>query len=130
MKFKRYCKTLKLKNNSELIEEYKELHARGNAWHEITEGMKKVGIIDMEIYIYGTRLFMIMETVIDFNHDIAMKELSRMPRQKEWETLVSKYQDTTVDSTAAEKWKLIDRIYKLDQKKEEVAVEGYIQELN
>jgi hypothetical protein len=61
-KFKRYCKTLQLENDAELIEEYKKLHAMGNAWPEITRGMKDVGIIDMEIYLDGTTLFMIMDT--------------------------------------------------------------------
>ena len=61
-KFKRYCKTLQLENDAAFIEEYKKLHAMGNAWPEITQGMKDVGIIDMEIYLDGTTLFMIMDT--------------------------------------------------------------------
>ena len=51
IKFKRYCKTLQLENDAEFIEEYKKIHAMGNAWPEITQGMKDVGIIDMEIYL-------------------------------------------------------------------------------
>jgi len=47
--FKRYCKTLKLENDPQLINEYIKVHAMGAAWPEVTEGMKKVGIIDMEI---------------------------------------------------------------------------------
>lgn len=45
--------------------------------------MKEVGILDMEIYLLGTRLFMIMDTVPDFDHDSAMTELAKKPRQSE-----------------------------------------------
>jgi len=113
--FKRYCKTLALKNDAQLIEDYKKAHAPNAAWPEITQGMKDVGIIDMEIYILGTRLFMIMDTVADFDHDKAMAELATKPRQSEWEAYVSKFQQTSAKATADEKWQLMERIYKLDK---------------
>lgn len=115
MKTKRYCKSLKLHNDSDLIEAYKKVHAPGTVWPEITTGMKEVGILDMEIYIQGNQLFMIMETVADFNHDEAMKELANKPRQSEWEAYVSQFQKTSTQATAEEKWQLMDRIYKMDK---------------
>lgn len=113
--YKRYCKTLELENDPQLIEEYKKVHAPGASWPEITQGMREVGITDMEIYIYGNRLFMIMETVPDFDHDKAMRELADKPRQTEWEALVSQFQKTSSDSAAGEKWQLMERIYKLGE---------------
>ena len=112
---KRYCKTLSLKNDDQLIEDYKNVHAPGAAWPEITQGMREVGIIDMEIYILGTRLFMIMDTVGDFDHDKAMTELATKPRQSEWEAYVSRFQQTSAEATADEKWQLMERIYKMDK---------------
>ncbi len=112
--YKRYCKTLSLKDDAQLIEDYKKVHAPGAAWPEITQGMKEVGIIDMEIYILGTRLFMIMDTVADFDHDKAMAELAGKPRQSEWEAYVSRFQQTSSEATADEKWQLMERIYKLE----------------
>jgi L-rhamnose mutarotase len=112
--FKRYCKTLSLKNDAQLIEDYKKVHAPGAAWPEITQGMKDVGIIDMEIYILGSRLFMIMDTVFNFDHDKAMTELAQKPRQSEWEAYVSRFQQTSSEATADEKWQLMERIYKMD----------------
>ena len=114
MGIKRYCKTLSLKDDPKLIEDYKKVHAPGAAWPEITQGMKDVGIIDMEIYIYGTRLFMIMDTAVDFDHDRAMAELATKPRQSEWEAYVSRFQQSSAEATADEKWQLMERIYKLD----------------
>jgi L-rhamnose mutarotase len=124
-KFKRYCKTLQLENDRSLIKKYKKLHAMGHAWPEITHGMKDVGIIDMEIYLSGTTLFMIMDTEENFDHEKAMTKLASLPRQSEWESVVSQFQKTSASSSAKEKWKLIDRIFKLDQDAEYNAEEGY-----
>ena len=108
----RYCKTLALKNDPELIEAYKKVHAPGAAWPEITQGIKEVGIVDMEIYIKGNQLFMIMDTVPDFDHDKVMNELAKKPRQAEWEAFVSRFQQSSADASADEKWQLMERIYK------------------
>lgn len=113
--YKRYCKTLSLKDDPQLIEDYKRVHAPGAAWPEIVAGMREVGITDMEIYLCGTKLFMIMDTVPDFDHDQAMKVLAGKPRQSEWEAYVSRFQQTSSDATADEKWQLMDRIFKLDR---------------
>ena len=118
--FKRYCKTLELKDDPQLVEEYKALHANGGAWPEIGEGIKKVGILDMEIYIHGTTLFMIMDTVLDFDHDAAMTKLATLPRQAEWEAKMSKYQKSTPDATAKEKWQVVERIFELDPADESI----------
>lgn len=113
--FKRYCKTMELRNDPLLIETYKKAHAKGAAWPEITQGMKEVGIIDMEIYLLGTKLFMIMDTTADFDHDKAMTELALKPRQSEWEAHMSQFQDSSAESTADQKWQLMEQIYKMDK---------------
>lgn len=125
--FKRYCKCLNLIDDPELIAEYKNLHALGSGWPEITAGMKEVGILDMEIYITGTTLFMIMDTNADFNHEQAMAKLAKLPRQAEWEAMVSKFQKTTSEASADQKWTLLERIYKMDQKRLENPEYGYIE---
>ena len=111
--YKRFCKTLTLEDDLQLIEDYKKVHAAGATWPEITQGMIDVGILDMEIYIVGTRLFMIMDTVPDFDHNSAMTELATKPRQSEWEAYVSRFQRTSAEASVDEKWQVIERIYKL-----------------
>jgi L-rhamnose mutarotase len=88
--------------------------------------MKEVGIIDMEIYIHGNILFMIMDTVEDFDHEKAMTRLAMLPRQQEWEAYVSKFQNTDADASADAKWVLMERIYEMDQKKEYKPIEGQL----
>lgn len=122
--YKRYCKILTLKDDPELIRKYKEVHGINKAWPEITAGMKEVGIIDMEIYIHGNILFMIMDTVADFDHEKAMSKLAARPRQREWENYVSRFQNTGSDTSAGAKWTLMERIYEMDQKTEFSAIKG------
>ena len=113
--YKRYCKTLALEDDPQLIKDYKKVHAQGNTWPEITQGMIEVGILDMEIYIMGNRLFMIMDTLPEFDHERDMAELASKPRQSEWEAFVSRFQKTTSEATADEKWQLMERIYTLER---------------
>lgn len=128
MQRKRYCKALALENDPALLAEYKKLHAAGAAWPEITEGMKAVGILDMELYLHGTTAFMIMETTPDFDHDKAMAKLAALPRQGEWEATVAKYQKTSPQASAKEKWQLLERIYKLDERVGGSPDNGYLEE--
>jgi L-rhamnose mutarotase len=112
---KRYCLTLDLKDDSALIAEYRYWHRSENIWPEIPAGIREVGIKDMEIYLLETRLFMIMETGADFDFDKQMAKLAELPRQKEWEAFVSKYQKSSADAKSSEKWKMMDRIFKLPE---------------
>lgn len=113
MPTKRYCQTLSLKNNPILIEEYRKIHSEEKARPEIRAGIRAVGILEMEIYILGSQLFMIIETPLDFDWKIAMDKLSNLPRQAEWEKYVSKFQDCPCLSSSAEKWKLMERMFYL-----------------
>lgn len=110
---KRYCQTMNLKQDSKLIEEYKNRHKKENIWKEIVEGIKSVGILEMEIYLIDNKLFMIVETPEDFNWDIAMTKLATLPRQQEWEDYMAIFQDTAKGISSAEKWQLMERIFNL-----------------
>lgn len=110
---KRYCQTLQLKNDPELIREYIRRHTPENRWPEIPEGIRAVGILDMEIYLLGNTLFMIVETPLDFEWDTAMARLAELPRQAEWEAYMSIFQEADSNATSAEKWQLMERIFSL-----------------
>ena len=85
---KRYCQTLDLRDSPELIAE-------------------------MEIYILGTRLFMIVETPVDFDWDTAMARLNTLPRQQEWEEYMSILQQAAPGMSSAEKWIPMERMFHL-----------------
>ena len=110
---KRDCQTMDLKDNPELIAEYVKRHSEAEAWPEIRAGIREVGILEMEIYILGTRLFMIVETPLDFDWETAMARLATLPRQAEWEAYMSIFQQADATATSAEKWQLMDRMFYL-----------------
>ncbi|KAA6344977.1 L-fucose mutarotase, partial [termite gut metagenome] len=93
--------------------EYRNRHSQEKIWSEIPEGIRQVGILEMEIYLLGTRLFMIVETPIDFDWDSAMSRLNILPRQAEWEDYMSVFQLCKPNASSAEKWELMERIFRL-----------------
>lgn len=111
-KMKRYCQTLTLKNDQELIKNYVAEHQ--NVWQEVKDGMRQVGILDMQIYIHENKLFMIVDTVDEFDWEKDMHKLSTLPRQAEWEAYMDKYQDVEKGKASSEKWQMMSQIFKLD----------------
>lgn len=109
---KRYCQTLKLRNDQDLIEGYVKEHK--NVWPEIKEGIKSVGILDMQIYIHGSVLFMIVETTDDFDWIEDNRRLSQLPRQAEWEAYMSKFQQADPGMASNEKWVMMEKIFGLN----------------
>jgi L-rhamnose mutarotase len=67
----------------------------------------------MEIYILGNRLFMIVETPLDFDWDTAMKQLATLPRQQEWEDYMAMFQQCREGATSDEKWQMMERMFRL-----------------
>lgn len=110
---KRYCQTLSLRDNPELIEAYRKAHCKEEAWPEIRAGIREVGILEMEIYILGSKLFMIVETPLNFDWDTAMAKLATLPRQAEWEEYVAKFQQCAEGATSDEKWQMMERMFYL-----------------
>jgi len=103
--------TLDLKGDPKLITEYKKHHER--IWPEIAESIKQAGVEDMEIYLLGTRMFMIMEVNDKFSFDKKQKMDSENPKVREWEELMWKFQQSLPQAKAGEKWLLMERIFKL-----------------
>lgn len=110
---KRYCRTLELKDDPELIAEYRRRHSEGLMRKDIVEGIREAGILEMEIYLVGTQLFMIVETPLDFDWNSAMARLSTLPGQQEWEESMSQFQKAEKGATSDEKWRMMERIFHL-----------------
>ena len=110
---KRYCRTLELRDNPELIAEYRRRHSEDGIRRQVIEGIREVGILEMEIYLVGTHLFMIVETPVDFDWDSAMARLSTLPGQQEWEDYMAEFQVAEQGASADEKWRMMERIFYL-----------------
>jgi L-rhamnose mutarotase len=109
---KRYCLTLDLKDDPDLIAEYKRYHQK--IWPEITVSIKDAGILDMEIYLLDARMFMVMEVNEQFSFAAKAKADRDNPKVREWEELMWKFQKALPGAKAGEKWLLMERIFKLE----------------
>lgn len=108
---KRWVQTMDLRDDDQLIAEYRKRHAEGEIWPEILQGINDCGLFEMEIYILGTRLVMICEGPEDLDWEEAMKKMSEGPRQEEWENFMACFQNCEVGQKSDEKWKMMERMF-------------------
>jgi|SRR5262249_55150944 len=109
---KRYCLTLDLQDDPQLIAEYKRYHEK--IWPEIAKSIKASGIEDMEIYCLGTRLFMVMEVSKQFSFEAKAEADRESSKVQEWEELMWKFQKPLPNAKPGEKWMLMEQIFKLE----------------
>ena len=108
---RRYCLTLDLKDDPALIAEYKRYHRK--IWPEITQSIKHAGVENLEIYLLGTRLFMILEAGPEFSFENKARADQANPKVREWEKLMWKFQRPLPQAQPGEKWLLMERIFQL-----------------
>ncbi len=108
---KRYCFALDLQDDPKLIEEYEHLHR--NIRPEIHDSITRTGIIRMDLYRAGNRLFMIMDTVDVFTLEDKERSDLEDPAVQEWEQQVWKYQKPLPFAKPGEKWVLMKKIFEL-----------------
>jgi len=108
----RYCLTVDLKDDPELIATHKRYYQK--IWPEITESIKAAGIRDVEIYLLGTRLFMIMQVDQGFSFENEAVSDRQNQKVQEWERLMSKFQQALPGAHPGEKWPRMERIFKLE----------------
>lgn len=111
---KRYCLALDLRNDSALIRQYKHVHTKEGIWPEIPRGIKEVGISDMEIYLWENRMFMILETPLNWDYDTEMAKLGKLEKQPEWSDYVWQFQQLIPWSVNGEKWMHMEKVFQLN----------------
>ena len=107
----RFCLTLDLKDDPQLIAEYEKYHEK--IWPEITRSIKDAGIQDLEIYRLGTRMFMIMEVNERFSSEAKARADAANPKVREWEELMWRFQHPLPQAKPGEKWLPMKKIFSL-----------------
>jgi L-rhamnose mutarotase len=109
---KRYAQTVVLKDDPEIIRRYEAYHA--NPFPETNEGLLRVGIQRMYIYRYLRTLFMFMETRDDFDMAVDMPKYMEHPRAREWDELMTTFQETVPGAPAGTTWVEMKEVYSLE----------------
>ena len=112
---KKYCLAVDLKDKHDLIKEYEHWHKPENVRPEIMKSITDAGIISMEIYRTGNRLFMIMETDETFSFERKARMDAANEKVQEWEQFVWRFQQPLPWAKQGEKWILMEKIFELNK---------------
>src|SRR5271170_4657268 len=109
----RHCLTLDLKKNETAIAEYKRYHVK--IWPEVKQSLLDAGILAMEIYLLGTRMFMIMD--VDDKFSLSAKAATDAVNAKvqEWETTMQQFQQQLPEARGDQWWMVMGKIFSLDE---------------
>lgn len=102
---------LDLKDDPALIAAYEAYHEK--VWPEILKSIREAGILQMEIYRTGNRLFMIIEAKYDFDFNLKAKMDQENEKVQEWEALMWNYQQALPHAQPGQKWVLMNKIFEL-----------------
>lgn len=111
---RRICFALDLKDDPDLIREYEARHAPGKVWPAVTQSIRDAGIVSMEIYRTGNRLFMIMEVDETFDPEKKAHMDAGNPQVQDWEKLMWQYQQALPWAKEGEKWIEMKPIFALE----------------
>ena len=107
----RHCLTLDLVDDAHAIAEYKRYHE--TIWPEVRDSLFAAGVLDMEIYLLGTRMFMIMDAADDFTLERKAAMDLANARVQEWETIMHGFQQELPQAKPGEKWLPMERVFSL-----------------
>ena len=101
-----------LKDDPATIEAYKIHHAR--IWPEVAASLRRAGIQQMEIFLIGRRLVMLVESDgRDLERAFADHHASADPRVIEWERLMKGMQVPVPGAANGEWWARMERVFEL-----------------
>ena len=116
MKLERYCYALDLRDDPEAIESYKRRHRPGGPPLEVTRSLRDAGIAELDIYLVGNRLFMVMAVLPNYSPGAKAAADASNPHVQAWEALMGELQQELpfpkLDRTTA-KWQTMEHIYSL-----------------
>ena len=108
----RRCLMLDLKNDPELIAQYRDWHKPGRPPLAVIADIRKGGILELEIYLLGDRLVMVMELDPASPADTS-SATSADPEVQAWERLMDTFQQPVPWARPGEKWTPAEKIFDL-----------------
>jgi L-rhamnose mutarotase len=111
----RRCLILDLKDDPELIARYRAWHAPGAPPPPVIASIRASGIEEMEIFLSGNRLVMVMEVGPDFSPEAKAAADAADPDVRAWEDLMGAFQQPAPWAAPGEKWTSAERIFALSE---------------
>lgn len=112
---RRFCFALDLNENPELIERYKWWHRPGGPPEAVNRSLRAADIRELEIWLCGSRLFMLLEAGPDYDPAAKAVRDAQDPDVIAWEQLMWEFQRPLPGAPPGEKWIAAERIYALSE---------------
>ncbi|WP_144151448.1 L-rhamnose mutarotase [Paraburkholderia sp. BCC1885] len=106
-----YCLALDLRDDPAVLAEYDRYHRE--VWPEVLAHLRASGIHDMTIWRRENRLVMLIDAPEDFRPEQLAIGAGTPARVKEWETLMSYFQQPLPHSTKIE-WTPLAQVFRLN----------------
>lgn len=111
------CFALDLRDNANLIAEYKRHRQMEHIWPRVIDSIRNSGVIGKEIYLAGNRMVMTLNTGDDFSLEARQASDKSNPVMQKWEELMWKYQKPLSVAGPGEKWAIMEISSKSDSHK-------------
>ena len=110
----RHVFTLNLKDDPAIVDAYRRHHRA--VWPEVQASLRRVGVEQMDIYLLGRRLVMVVEMRDGLDYRDAFRaHASSSQRVAEWERLMKSLQEPAAEAGAGEWWAVMEPVFHLEQ---------------
>jgi L-rhamnose mutarotase len=110
----RHVFTLNLKEDPAIVDAYRQHHRA--VWPEVQASLRRVGVEQMDIYLLGRRLVMVVEMRDGRDYRDAFRaHASSSQRVAEWERLMKSLQEPAAEAGAGEWWAVMEPVFHLEQ---------------
>lgn len=110
---RRVCLALDLVDDADLIAEYERWHAIGNTPPAVIQSIRDSGIVNMEIFRAGERMFMIMDVDGSYDADAKARADAANPAVVDWERRMKRFQRPVPAAGADGTWIEMKRVFRL-----------------
>jgi L-rhamnose mutarotase len=105
-----YGLTINLKDDAEVIAQYKEYHRQ--VWPEVLEHARRLGILKTRIFLIGRRLFMYIETEDGFDFGRAFSAPGdEAARLRQWDDLMRGFQERAPEAQPDDWWAQMELVH-------------------
>jgi L-rhamnose mutarotase len=106
--------TVKLKDEPGIVDTYRRHHRA--VWPEVQASLRQAGVDEMDIYLLGHRLVMVVEMRDGIDYRTAFQaHAGSSPRVVEWERLMKSLQEPSEDARAGEWWAVMEPVFHLNE---------------
>lgn len=107
----RYAQALDLVDDPASIARYRAHHER--VWPEVVRALHEAGVTSMQIYLLGSRLFMVFEAREGFDPARDYQKYAADPRCAEWDSLMRTFQRKAPGAPDQGWWAPMELIFEL-----------------